>query len=358
MLDARQCSIRLLKWPDSMQIELWEKGTFRDSLVAEFYVAVPGLGGSPHVDPQPKPYSWTSAKPVPHNRLLQAVASMEPLGVLPAAQMVMQSGQQQQLQLHPDPDPARSAGDPSDAAPSTRAAAALDTGDSGETSNSLAAGSASSQSRQHGNNRNVHSEETRPTSANSLSAMYPSGVLFVRCGWVADSGIEPQFTPFQHTDGAFGVGQAKDTALQHSLRVPHTSSFGEDGTVQISVAGRGTAALPAGRQPASPHGSPSKQQVSTGFMSTTASYTNPLAFAGPASAAGGSRSSPRGSPSKAGRAGSTAADADVLFSSNPLAYLQLGEDVEVGQMLTPPMLSTKADRALQRVAHGVGHKAS
>jgi hypothetical protein len=45
--------------------------------------------------------------------------------------------------------------------------------------------------------------------------------------------------------------------------------------------------------------------------------------------------------------------ADMMIG-NPLAYL--GEDVEVGQTLAPPLPSLKADRALQRVAQGVGHK--
>eukprot|EP00879_Flechtneria_rotunda_P021764 GHRR01022950.1.p1 GENE.GHRR01022950.1~~GHRR01022950.1.p1 ORF type:complete len:211 (+),score=25.69 GHRR01022950.1:89-634(+) len=69
-LDFRDVfTVRLLKWPDSMQLQLWEKGTFRDTMLAEFYLVVPGLAGTPHVDPQPKPYSWTSPHPVPHHML-------------------------------------------------------------------------------------------------------------------------------------------------------------------------------------------------------------------------------------------------------------------------------------------------
>jgi len=347
MLNTLLCSIRLLKWPDSMQLELWEKGTFRDSLVTEFYLAVPGLGGTPHVDPQAKPYSWTSGKPVPHNRLLQAVASLQPLGVLPAAQAIRLPAGQQQQQLAVTATGGSSSADTASPNSNTRAAAVLESAESRRPGSPEVTPSSTA----HASGSPGLSISSSSSGSSSFAAMYPSGRLFVRCGWVADSGLEQHFTPFQHTDGAFTLGHAKETALQHSLRLPNSSSFGEDGTVQISIAGRAAA---AGRHPSPNPGSPRKQQ-GVEFLGTAA-YNNPLAFHGLGATTGSSSSStPAGSPHKAGRPGASAATAaaDVMFG-NPLAYL--GEDVEVGQTLAPPMPPLKADRALQRVAQGAGHK--
>jgi hypothetical protein len=351
-----------------MQLELWEKGTFRDSLVAELYLAVPGLGGTPHVDPQAKPYCWTCPKPVPHSRLLQAVASLEPLGVLPAAQVAGPAGQQQQQLLLQRGKHAASSGSGAEGSRTTaRAAAALEDGDSPAPTDADTAAAGTSSSGGQGSAAAGSSNNGSSSSAVGYAAMYPSGRLFVRCGWVADVGITPHFTPFQHTDGPFALGQAKETALLHSLRLLNSSSFGEDGTVQIQLATRATNAgfstagfTPGGlnMRPGSAPGSPSKQQA--GEYLGTAAYSNPLAYHGRGSSAGAaaapSSSSLQGSPRKTGRLGATAggsAAPDVMYG-NPLAYL--GEDVEVGQTLAPPMPPLKADRALQRVAQGVGHK--
>lgn len=336
-----------------MQLELWEKGTFRDTLVADFYLAVPGLGGSPHVDPQAKPYSWTSPKPVPHNRLMQAVASLQPLGLLPAVQAAGVSSQQQRQLLV-------AAGSSSGAAATqsgARTAAALDAGDGTVAGADGAGGSSDSQGASQGSSSSVVSAAAGNNSS-SFAAMYPSGRLMVRCGWVADGGIEPHFTPFQHTDGPFAFGHAKETSLQHSLRLPNSSSFGEDGLVQVHATSRplGPGAGSGGRQQGgSAPSSPAKQQ--TGELGTS-TYGNPLAYHGAGTGlTTATAGSPAGSPRKAGsRFGSAAggsAGADVMYG-NPLAHL--GEDVEVGQTLAPPMPPLKADRALQRVAQGVGHK--
>lgn len=348
-------SIRVLKWPDSMQMELWEKGTFLDSLVAEFFVAVPGLGGSPHVDPQAKPHSWTSPKPVPHNRLMQAVASLQPLGVLPAVQAV--SGPGQPLLQQPLATTAGGSrlgvGSPGRA----RAAAALDAGEPSPADTAASSSSSGNSAEQTNLVSGAGPDSSSNSSSTGFAAMYPSGRLFVRCGWVADAGIEPHFTPFQHTDGPFGLGQSKQTALQQSLRLPDSSSFGDDGLVQVNITGRPGAAAPGsgiGRRLGSAPASPSKQQA--GDYLGTAAFTNPLAFYGTSSqGAAGASSSPGASPRKGSRFGGAAGllGADVMIG-NPLAYL--GEDVEVGQTLAPPLPCLKADRALQRVAQGVGHK--
>lgn len=211
--------------------------------------------------------------------------------------------------------------------------------------------------------------------------MFPSGRLFVRCGWVADTSIEAHFTPFLHTDGPFALGHAKDTALQQSLRLqPGSSSFGEEGgqcTVQVNITNGAGVAGGGSWHAASAPGSPSKHQTADALM-FSAAYSNPLAYHTSASAASGmhggggaggigssgSSSSPSRQPTggfsptkaAAGRglmAGGGIAVSDVMVG-NPLAHL--GEDVEVGQTLAPPMPPLKADRALQRVAQGAGHK--
>lgn len=46
-----------------MSVQLWEKGTIRDTFVATLHVAVPGQAGSPHIDAQPRQYQFTSQTP-------------------------------------------------------------------------------------------------------------------------------------------------------------------------------------------------------------------------------------------------------------------------------------------------------
>lgn len=65
-------SIQLVKWPKSMQLQLFEQGSLRDTQVAEVFLAVPGQGGGPPRDPQPRPYSWTCPVAVPQYKLVKA----------------------------------------------------------------------------------------------------------------------------------------------------------------------------------------------------------------------------------------------------------------------------------------------
>lgn len=225
-------------------------------------------------------------------------------------------------------------------------------------------------------------------------AMYPSGRLFVRCGWVADDGTEDQYTPFATTDGPFTAGQAKITALQHTLRMPNSAFAGAgpgDAMVHVS--------LGASTQPGGAYGFDQAHSRHNHHLDnhhykqqhSTAAYSNPLAAFAPrygstsgvAASGGGaitlsgsSTCSPAGSPDKTGRFAKAAAQVGMFGSpgnssgsggrllgmqdsnmvSNPLAYL--GWDVEVGQTVAPPLPPMKVDRALQRVARGVGHKVS
>lgn len=41
-------------------LQVLEKDWPRDKLIAQVYIAVPGLAGSPHMDPKPVPYQFTS----------------------------------------------------------------------------------------------------------------------------------------------------------------------------------------------------------------------------------------------------------------------------------------------------------
>jgi hypothetical protein len=84
-ISVYRASVRLLKWPESVQLQLWEWGALHDHLVAAPFLAIPGAGGSPHIDPQPQPINWTSPDPIPHHELaaaaeatgLQGVASQQ-----------------------------------------------------------------------------------------------------------------------------------------------------------------------------------------------------------------------------------------------------------------------------------------
>ncbi|KAF6253870.1 hypothetical protein COO60DRAFT_1642856 [Scenedesmus sp. NREL 46B-D3] len=295
-LDFRDVfSLRLLKWPASMQLQIWEQGTFRDTLLCQFYLVVPGLAGTPHVDPQAKPYSWTSTEPVPHQKLLQAAAALQPLGVVPA---VDAAGRPQQLG-------AAAAGSISSQAGAVGAAA----GECGSVDD--AAG---------GSNAGV-----KPR-GKSVAAVYPSGRLFVRCGWVADHGVEARITPFEGSSAAFAAHLAR-RALHGA-----PGCGGDDGLVQVSVGGAVDAAAAA----SAGHGSPVKSRSAA------------LSGAGLAGSAHASPGSSRGKP-----AAGVGAEGPGQVFGNPLAHI--GEDVEVAQRLAPPLPHTKADKALQRAAIG-GHK--
>ncbi|KAF5837475.1 hypothetical protein DUNSADRAFT_4277 [Dunaliella salina] len=60
-------SVQLTRWPNSISVHLCEQGTIisRDTLISVIHVAVPGLMGTPHIDPSPKHYQFTSQ--VPHH---------------------------------------------------------------------------------------------------------------------------------------------------------------------------------------------------------------------------------------------------------------------------------------------------
>lgn len=50
----------VLSWPSKVQLQLYEKGTLRDTFLGEVCVAVPGVEGTPPADAAPVPYEWTS----------------------------------------------------------------------------------------------------------------------------------------------------------------------------------------------------------------------------------------------------------------------------------------------------------
>jgi hypothetical protein len=281
-----------------MQLQIWEQATFRDTLLCQFYLLVPGLAGTPHVDPQAKPYSWTSTEPVPHQKLLQAAAALQPLGVVPAVN-VANPNQQQQLAVSTASRSASQAG--AVAATSARGGADDDAAD--------APGSSSAGPNPRGK---------------SIAAVYPSGRLFVRSGWVADHGVESHVTPFEGSSTAFAARLARQ-ALHGAPGLAEN-----DGLVQVSVGGAiDAAAAAAGSVPGSPVKGRSNALTAT-------------ALAG----------SPHASPERArgkSAAGGAADGPDKVFG-NPLAHI--GKDVEVGQRLAPPLPHMKADKALQRAAIG------
>ncbi|KAK9808578.1 hypothetical protein WJX72_000007 [[Myrmecia] bisecta] len=56
-------SVALVRWPEAAQVKVYEKGTLLDTLVAEFFLTVPGAHGTPPADPAPQPYHWASQTP-------------------------------------------------------------------------------------------------------------------------------------------------------------------------------------------------------------------------------------------------------------------------------------------------------
>lgn len=306
-----------------MQLQLWEQGTFRDTLVAQFYLLVPGLAGTPHVDPQAKPYSWTSNSPVPHQRLLQAQAALQPLGAVPSIDLGHLPQRGSAALGATAAGPGASASGQAGSSNQTAAIAgaplsiAVDAGAEGH----LAAG---------------QSSISRPK-GRSIAALYPSGRLYVRCGWVADTGVETHITPFE---GSSSTAFATTLAKQAFHMTPGFNA--DDATVQISVAGRQAAA----------------GQQFTVATAAAAGHGSSTAAKGRSGLLAGSSTSPHPSPERSqGKLGSVAAAAggpDVVFG-NPLAHI--GQDVEVGPRLAPPLPHVKADRALQRAAIG-GNKVS
>ncbi|KAG2451720.1 hypothetical protein HYH02_003500 [Chlamydomonas schloesseri] len=53
-------SVQVSHFPESILVQLFERHALRDYFVAQVYVAVPGVSGTPHVDATPRPYQFTS----------------------------------------------------------------------------------------------------------------------------------------------------------------------------------------------------------------------------------------------------------------------------------------------------------
>ena len=55
------CSMAVVRWPQSLQLKLYERTALRDTLVAQLQLPVPGHAGRPPADAAPVAYEWTSA---------------------------------------------------------------------------------------------------------------------------------------------------------------------------------------------------------------------------------------------------------------------------------------------------------
>lgn len=228
-------SVRLLKWPDSIYLQIWEQNGLRDSCIAQLPLPVPGLGGTPHIDPRPAAYCWSSPTPVPHQRLLQAATALAPLGALPL--------------------------------------------DTAQSAFNAAGGAAAS-------------------SSCSITAVYPSGRIFVRSGWVSDRGEEPVATPFAHIGAAALMLHVPQVLGGGCSALGHVTEAAGDASVRVQL---------------QPHRS--------------------------------------GAESKAHRSGELSNGiGDAKVYTNPLATL--GCDVEVGAALAPPQPAVRPDQLLARVAAG------
>ena len=60
-LPSFPCSMAVVRWPQSLQLKLHERGALRDTLVAQLQLPVPGHSGRPPADAAPVAYEWTSA---------------------------------------------------------------------------------------------------------------------------------------------------------------------------------------------------------------------------------------------------------------------------------------------------------
>ncbi|KAJ9514810.1 hypothetical protein QJQ45_028482, partial [Haematococcus lacustris] len=75
---ASKSSVQVVRWPESIMVQLFERGAVRDTALASVYVGVPGLMGSPHVDPRPMAYQFTSQ--APYRTLVQGAGQPSPPG--------------------------------------------------------------------------------------------------------------------------------------------------------------------------------------------------------------------------------------------------------------------------------------
>jgi hypothetical protein len=148
--------VRLLKWPDSVQLQLWEWGPLHDRFVAAPFLAVPGIGGSPHIDPQPKPVSWTCPDPLPQQALAEAAAAAEVQGLVSLTA----------------PRGGRRGGGSGDGVASPAALA----------------------------------PEAGAGQGVALATIFPAGAVFVRSGWVSEGGLASVLP------GVFGAATAKRLA--------------------------------------------------------------------------------------------------------------------------------------------------
>ncbi|GMH34202.1 hypothetical protein BSKO_02036 [Bryopsis sp. KO-2023] len=55
--------VNMTRWPQQVCLRLLEKGTIKDSTIAEIFLTVPGFAGTPPRDPKPVPYQWTCHRP-------------------------------------------------------------------------------------------------------------------------------------------------------------------------------------------------------------------------------------------------------------------------------------------------------
>jgi hypothetical protein len=240
------CSIRVYQWPKSVQLQLWQKGKVTDTQLAEMYVVVPGLHGTPHVDPQAKPYSWTCPAAVPAHRLARA-AALAQAGITPGATLLATNGR---------------------------------------------------------------------SDREARTALHPSGVVHVRCGWVADPGVQGHFSPFSTAGGVTGVTKAMLESSQ--LASGGATAQGADGLVQLTInprTGRPTAAAGTGMDGTVLPGFSSSSPGRPGAAGTTYGDTLRLKDA----TAGSSRDSPSKATAAAAGAGK------VTLYGNPLAAGEIAQ---------------------------------
>eukprot|EP00879_Flechtneria_rotunda_P017698 GHRR01018550.1.p1 GENE.GHRR01018550.1~~GHRR01018550.1.p1 ORF type:complete len:809 (+),score=288.09 GHRR01018550.1:245-2428(+) len=321
-------------------------------MLAEFYLVVPGLAGTPHVDPQPKPYSWTSPHPVPHQKLQRALAALEPLGVLPAAAGAGGSGllvgQKRgaaevvagTASPHQRSRAAPAASHSADASTGFDATTGIRSGHGGEEAAELGAHSTVGSPRRH-------------------TAVYPSGRLFVRCGWVADTGLQPH----GQTSDSNAIAQLAKQAMPLQDVSQVTGYTFEDGMVQVSILQPGQAGRPSvpqlqqywQQQP----GSPLAVKASPGRHEMQSSPCKPPLLAGvqsssphasPSNLRGKQRVGSSGGDSRSPGPATVGSNAGMQVFDNPLAHI--GKDVEVGPTVAPPLPHIKTERVLHRAVAG------
>ncbi|GFR45894.1 hypothetical protein Agub_g7350 [Astrephomene gubernaculifera] len=69
-------SVQVSRFPESISVQLFERNPLRDSFISQIFIAIPGQAGSPHVDPQPRPYQFTALSPFRTRQHLAGPGSM------------------------------------------------------------------------------------------------------------------------------------------------------------------------------------------------------------------------------------------------------------------------------------------